>query len=835
MSENENENEKRQSSEDGERGIFEIPDQIPVLSLDHMVLFPFMIAPLIIGDERGRRLIEDVMKDNRIVGAFTRNPSAPEDSPGENRIYHVGTAAAILKMLKMPDGTIRILVHGVKRIRFLETVATDPYLVAKIEQIEEPEVDDRQTQAMIRNAQNLMRRAVELSSLPDDLAVAVMNISDPGRLSDLIASNLSLQIPEQQEILEIVNPKERLEKILVILNRELEVLELGSEIQSRVKTSIDRSQREYYLREQLKAIRKELGETEEGSVETAELKRRLENTPMPDYARKTAEKEIARLETMPPSAAEYTVARTYVDWILSMPWEVETQDSLDIAAAKRILDEDHYDLDKVKERILEYLAVIKLRKEIRGPILCFVGAPGVGKTSLGRSIARAMGRKFYRTSLGGLHDEAEIRGHRRTYIGAMPGRIIKGIKECGSRNPVIMLDEVDKIGRDFRGDPAAALLEVLDPEQNNAFVDNYLDMPFDLSKVMFITTANVLDTIPGPLRDRMEIISLPGYTPAEKLQIARRYLIPRQLENTGLTPDDVRFQKSAIMRIISEYTREAGLRNLEREIGNICRKIARKRAAGEQGRVTITPKRVVEFLGPPRYFQEVVERANQPGVAVGLAWTEAGGEVLFIECSRTPGNGRFILTGQLGDVMKESAQAALTYLHANAPAYRLPERTFQKSDFHIHVPAAAIPKDGPSAGITICAAIASLLCNRPLRERVAMTGELTLKGKILPVGGIKEKVLAAHRAGVRDIILPRRNEKDLVDIPEDVRRELRFHLVDDMDEVLQLVLPVRTGKKVEKKRASREQKEETAGAAVVASRNSGRTRIAARKEETGKK
>jgi len=809
---------------------FDLPEQLPVLSLDHMVLFPFMIAPIIIADEQGKRLVEDALRTNRLAGIFTRNPAAPTEASAPDRIFRVGTASVVLKMLKMPDGTIRLLIHGLRRIRFLQTASTEPYLVAKIETLKETPAADKQTQAMIRNAQSLMRRTVEISSLPDDLSIAVMNINDAGRLADLIASNLSLQIPEQQEMLETVDPKARLERILTILNRELEVLELGSEIQSQVKTSIDRSQREYYLREQMKAIRKELGETEEGSSEIADLRHKLEQTPMPEHARKVAEKEIVRLETMPPSSAEFTVARTYVDWILSMPWEVETQDSLDIPEATRILDEDHYDLEKVKERILEYLAVIKLRKQIRGPILCFVGAPGVGKTSLGRSIARAMGRKFYRTSLGGMHDEAEIRGHRRTYIGAMPGRIIKGVKDCGARNPVMMLDEVDKLGHDFRGDPSSALLEVLDPEQNNSFVDNYLDMPFDLSKVMFITTANVLDTIPSPLRDRMEVLMLSGYTPNEKIHIARRYLIPRQLENCGLKPEDVRFQPKAITRIIGEYTREAGLRNLEREIGNICRKIARKRAAGEKAKVTITPKRVADLLGPPRFFQEVVERTQKPGVAVGLAWTEAGGEILFVECSRTGGQGRFILTGQLGDVMKESAQAALTYLHASARQLNIPERVFARSDFHIHVPAAAIPKDGPSAGITICAAIASLLGGSPLRERVAMTGELTLKGNVLPVGGIKEKFLAAHRAGVREIVMPRRNEKDLADIPEEIRRQIRFHLVDHMDEVLDIVFPEVPKKPAKKTDAPPRRPRRAAETVVpVVARRQSRTAIAAQK------
>jgi ATP-dependent Lon protease len=813
-----------------EEALFDVPDQLPVLSLDHMVLFPFMIAPIIVSDERGKRLVEDVLRGNRMVGVFTRNAAISEEAPSDQRTYRIGTASAILKMLRMPDGTIRLLIHGLRRIRMIEAVATEPYLTVRVEALAEPQVSDKQTQAMIHTAQGLMRRTVDLSSLPDDLAVAAMNVGDPGRLADLIASNLSLQVAEQQEVLELTNPKARLERILVILNRELEVLELGSEIQSQVKTSIDRNQREYYLREQMKAIRKELGESEESGVESGELRRRLEKTAMPDYARQTTEKEISRLEAMPTSSAEYTVARTYVDWILSLPWEVESQDNLDMAVAEKILNEDHFDLEKIKERILEYLAVIKLRKGIRGPILCFVGAPGVGKTSLGRSIARAMGRKFYRTSLGGMHDEAEIRGHRRTYIGALPGRIIKGIKDCGSRNPLIMLDEVDKLGHDFRGDPSSALLEVLDPEQNNSFVDNYLDMPFDLSKVMFITTANVLDTIPSPLRDRMEVLTLSGYTPNEKLQIARRYLIPRQMENAGLKADDIRFAPKAIMRIIGEYTREAGLRNLEREIGNICRKIARRHAGGEEKRATITPRRVADLLGPPRFYQEVLERTQKPGVAVGLAWTEAGGEILFIECSRTAGSGRFILTGQLGDVMKESAQAALTYLHSVARDWNIPEKVFARSDFHIHVPAGAIPKDGPSAGITICAAIASLLGETALRERVAMSGEITLKGNVLPVGGVKEKVLAAHRAGVREVVFPRRNEKDIDEIPEEVRREIRFHFVDHMDDALNIVFPEPVKRKLVRKGPSAKRvRRIEEPSVVVPPRQPGRAAVAAQK------
>lgn len=766
----------------------EVPEVLPILGLDNFVIFPFMIAPLIVTEDASKKLIDDVLLGDRTLGIFARKPPEGEQQKDDERYYDIGTACVILKMIRIPDGTMRLLVHGTRRIRVSEIVQEEPYRKARVEVLQEISISDKEVLAMMKNAQNTLQKIISISSLPDDLGVAAMNVSEPGKLADLIASNLTLKLPEQQEILEMVDTKKRLQRILVVLNRELEVLELGSKIQSEVKTTIDKSQREYLLREQLKAIKKELGEEEGVSAELAELHKAVESTEMPDYAKQVAEKELNRLEAMQPASAEYTVSRTYLDWILALPWSKSTADNIDIHQAQKILDEDHYDLDKVKERILEYLAVIKLKKELKGPILCFVGPPGVGKTSLGRSIARALGRKFYRMSLGGMRDEAEIRGHRRTYIGALPGRIIKGIKDCGSNNPVMMLDEVDKLGIDFRGDPASALLEVLDPEQNNSFTDHYLDMAFDLSKVMFITTANFLDPVPPALRDRMETLFLSGYTLREKLMIAKRYLIPKETELNGLEPGQISFTDAAIRDIIEDYTREAGLRNVQREISNICRKVARAVASGKTSPVRVTDKKVATYLGPQRYFSEVAQRMGEPGVAIGVAWTQAGGELLFIETSATEGKGRLLLTGQLGDVMKESAQAALSFVHSQARKLKIPESSFSKQDIHIHVPAGAIPKDGPSAGITISTAIASLLTKRLVKDFISMTGEVTLKGNVLPVGGIKEKVLAAHRAGIKEMILPARNKKDIDDIPEEVRKKIKFHLVNKMNEVLKLAL-----------------------------------------------
>lgn len=779
--------------------VSDIPNELPILPIENMVIFPFMIAPLIIVDEKSKKLIDDALMSNRIIGISLRKEKS--DGKGDfEHIYKIGTAVIILRMLKMPDNSIRLLVHGIKRIQILEPISEIPYLKARIKLFEEVLISDNETQAMMRNANTLLSKVIKLSSLPEDLSVAAMNINDPGKLSDLIASNLTLKITEQQEILEIGDIKERLRKVLYILNKEIDMLELGSKIQTQIRTKIDKSQRDYMLREQVKAIKKELGEEDATQIEIRELQKAIKKAKLPKHAKDVADKELKRLEMMPPGSAEYTVSRTYLDWIISLPWSISTKDNIDIKKAAEILDEDHYDLEKIKERILEFLSVLKLKNDMKGPILCFVGPPGVGKTSLGRSIARAIKRKFYRASLGGMRDEAEIRGHRRTYIGALPGMIIKALKVCDANNPLIMLDEVDKLGTDFRGDPASALLEVLDPEQNNSFVDHYLDMPFDLSKVMFITTANMLDTIPPPLRDRMEIIQLSGYTLQEKLNIAKKYLLPRQIERNGISNKYLEITDDALLKIIEDYTIEAGLRNLEREIGKICRKIARGLAEGNNQKIIIKPEDLKKYLGPPKHFSEVAQRSAKPGVATGLAWTQSGGEILFIEAVVTPGRGDLILTGQLGDVMKESAQAARSFLHSICNELKIDCSLFQKTNIHIHVPAGAIPKDGPSAGITICTAITSLLLNKPIKPLVAMTGEITIKGNILPIGGIKEKVLAASRAGIKTIIFPERNRQDMDDIPEEIRNKIEFKFFENMIDVLKFVLGNNSGNKKATKR-----------------------------------
>lgn len=765
-----------------------IPQELGLVPLRDTVIFPYMIAPLVIGRARSLQLIDEAANTNRMIGLATQvKPDIEVPSPSD--IYKVGTAATILKMLKFPDGSTRVLVQGISRIKIKTFVQEEPYLKVKVEPV--PEVVDTsvETQALVRSVSDIFGKIVNLSQhLPDELQVAVMNIDNPSRIADLIASNINLTTAEKQEILETFDVKERLQKLIGYLNRELQVLELGTKIQSQVKTEIDKSQREYYLREQLKAIRRELGEVDERTLEIEELKQKIEAANMPKEAREAAERELDRLSKMPPQAAEYTVSRTYLDWLVSLPWSVSTEDVLDIAQAKRILDEDHYDLDKVKERILEFLAVRKLKKDTKGPILCFVGPPGVGKTSLGKSIARALGRKFTRISLGGIRDEAEIRGHRRTYVGALPGRIIQGIRKAGSNNALFMLDEIDKIGTDFRGDPAAALLEVLDPEQNVNFSDHYLEVPFDLSKVMFITTANVLVTVPPALLDRMEVIEIPGYTDEEKLEIARRYLIPRQLDAHGLSADYIEFQDDAIRLLIAEYTREAGLRNLEREIATIIRKVARRVAEGDTSKTVVTKDNVADFIGPQRFFREVAERTMLPGVATGLAWTESGGDLIFVESSMMKGGKSLTLTGRLGDVMRESAQAALTYVRAKARDLSIDEDFFEKHDIHIHVPHGGVPKDGPSAGVTIATSLVSLLTGRSVRPDVAMTGEITLKGRVLPVGGIKEKILAARRAGIRKVIMPRKNEKDLIEVPEAVKNGIEFIFVETLDEVFEKAL-----------------------------------------------
>jgi len=779
----------------------EIPEELPILPIKDTVTFPYMMIPLAVGRAKSVRLVDDAVIGNRIIGLFLQKKSDIED-PGPEDIYPVGTAVSILKMLKMPDGSLRLMVQGISRINIHEIIQTDPYLKGKIVRITEQGEKTIEIEALMRNVLGLYQRIVSLTPyLPDELYITAMNIDDPGKLADFIASNSSIDLASKQKILETLDIRQRLETLNLFLTRELEVLELGNKIQSQVKTEIDKTQREYLLREQLKAIQKELGEIDERQMEINELREKIAQSGMPLEAQKEAERELNRLAKMPPAAAEYTVSRTYLDWLISLPWSLSTTDSLDIEQSRRVLDDDHYNLEQVKERILEYLAVRKLKQNMKGPILCFVGPPGVGKTSLGKSIAHALGRKFVRISLGGIRDEAEIRGHRRTYVGALPGRIVQGIRKAGHNNPVFMLDEIDKIGTDFRGDPAAALLEVLDPEQNFTFVDHYLDVPFDLSRVMFITTANILDTVPPALRDRMEVLELPGYTEEEKLEISKRHLLPKQLEIHGITSANLKIEDEAVVKIIREYTREAGLRNLEREIATICRKMAKQIAEAKTEFVQVTAGNLHEFLGPTRFIPEVAEREGEVGVATGLSWTPNGGDILFVEVTRMRGKKGLMLTGQLGEVMKESAQAALSYIRSRASGLGIPEDFFDKYDIHIHVPAGAIPKDGPSAGVTMAVALVSLLSGRPVRHDVAMTGEITLRGKILPVGGIKEKVLAAKRAGIKTVILPRKNEKDLEEIKEDVKKEINFLFSEDISEVLEVaLLPVVSGKKKEKTR-----------------------------------
>ncbi len=751
------------------------------------VVYPAIIIPLGTAEEKLVRLVDEAASKDKFVGFFAQRPGS--EAPLPESLYSVGTVAVIARMFKLPDGSIRAFFQGISRARIKEITQVEPYLKAKIEVLEDRVERTTELEALTKNLLSLFQRAVELApNLPAELGIAALNIAEPGTLADFVAAHISLKPEEAQEILETLDVSERIKKLTAFLNRELEVLELGSKIQSQVKQEMDKAQREYFLREQLKAIQKELGELDERTMEINELRTKIAEANMPPEAQKEAERELDRLAKMPPAAAEYTVSRTYLDWLISLPWSKSTEDNLDIAKAAQVLDEDHYDLEKVKERILDYLAVRKLKPDMKGPILCFVGPPGTGKTSVGQSIARALGRKFVRMSLGGIRDEADIRGHRRTYVGALPGRIIQGLRRAESNNPVFMLDEIDKVGADFRGDPSAALLEVLDPEQNYAFVDHYLDVPFDLSKVMFITTANITDTIPPALRDRMEVLELPGYTEQEKLQIARKYLIPRQLKENGLSAERLEISDDAILAIIRNYTREAGVRNLEREIGAICRKVARRMAQGFDGQVTVTPDRLQEYLGVRKFLHEVAERQDEVGVATGLAWTPAGGDVIFVEAALVPGRGNLILTGKLGDVMQESAKAALTYARSKTGALGVPDDFYEKKDVHIHVPAGAIPKDGPSAGITMAVALVSALTGRPVNREIAMTGEITLRGKVLPVGGIKEKVLAAHRAGIKRVVLPKENEKDLEEVPEEIKQKLDFIFAEDIDGALAVAL-----------------------------------------------
>ncbi len=767
-----------------------IPKFLPILPLRGTVLFPELVLPIMVGRKKSVKLIDDAMEGERVIGVVAQHNPEDED-PGPDELYQIGVAAQLLRVVRELDGTQRVIVQGLERIKVKRFLQSDPYFVAEVEVLPAPryEVSDLEVEALVRNIRQLFQKAVELAPyLSNELKNAVMAVKDPSVVADLIAANLNIKVQEKQEVLELLDLKERLNKVHFILSREVQILELGNKIQSQVKEDIDRAQREYYLREQLKAIKRELGELDDHAQEIKELKEKIEKAQMPEEARKAAEKELERLSKMPPASAEYTVARTYLDWLIELPWARSTEDNLDIGHARKILDEDHYDLEKVKKRILEYLAVRKLKNDMKGPILCFVGPPGVGKTSLGKSIARAMGRKFVRISLGGIRDEAEIRGHRRTYVGALPGKIIQGIKRAGVNNPVFMLDEVDKIGIDFRGDPAAALLEVLDPEQNHAFSDHYIDVPFDLSRVLFIATANVLDTIPPALKDRMEVLELPGYTDDEKLMIAKNHLIPKQLKEHGLTEDDLEFQDDAILKIINSYTREAGVRNLEREIAAVCRAVAKEVAEGKREKVVVREDNIHKFLGPEKFYPEVAERITTPGIATGLAWTPTGGDIIFIEATRMKGRKGLILTGHLGEVMKESAQAALSYVRSKAKDFGIDEDFYSKSDIHIHVPAGAIPKDGPSAGVAIFVALVSLLTDRPVRSDVAMTGEITLRGQVLPVGGVKEKVLAGKRAGIKTIILPKRNEKDLEDLPDHVKQGLEFKFVQRVEEAVKIAL-----------------------------------------------
>ncbi len=767
-----------------------VPDILAILPLRGTVLLPHAVLPLGAGRAASIRLIEDAVQSGRLVGAvMQRDPQ--QDAPGLDGLHPVGTVTVIHKAVKQGDGSLRLIVQGLGRFRLLEVLEREPFLRARVEPIDEPApTPDVELEALVRSVRSLFEKVVSLSpGLPDELITVVGNADAPGEVADLIAATLpTLGNELKQALLETIDVRTRLQTLAGALAKEAEVLELGSKIQSEVQSEVSKTQREYYLREQLKAIQKELGQTDDRTQEIESLRQKIDAAGMTEEAHTEALRELDRLAKMPPAAAEYTVARTYIDWLVAMPWAQETTDAVDLPRSRAILDEDHEGLEKIKDRILEYLAVKKIRPGGKDPILCFVGPPGVGKTSLGRSIARALGRKFHRISLGGMRDEAEIRGHRRTYIGALPGQIALGLRRAGTKNPVLMLDEVDKLGMDFRGDPASALLEVLDPEQNAAFRDHYLDVPFDLSRVLFITTANVMDTVPAPLRDRMEIIHLAGYTEEEKIAIAHRHLVPKQAREHGLASEqDVEFTPEALRLLTRGYTREAGVRSLEREIASVCRKVARRRAEGQTEPARITPDTVTSFLGTPRFeFEELEERTRVPGVVTGLAWTPAGGDILFVEATRMPGTHTLTLTGQLGDVMKESAQTALAWVRSHTDELGVARDFWERSDIHVHVPAGAIPKDGPSAGVTMAASLVSLLTGRAVRPALAMTGEVSLSGRVLPVGGIKEKVLAAHRAGVRTVILPRRNEKSLLeDVPPVVREAMTFHLVDSIPQVLE--------------------------------------------------
>ena len=767
-----------------------LPEYLPILGLSDIVIFPGAVVPLLVETGPSLKLIDDIVAGDRLFAAvLQRKPEIVEPMPED--LHDVGCVSRLSKMVKYPDSTARVLVEGLWRIHISKYALPAPYLRASYELLRDETEDSIELQAMLRNAHRQFEEIARMSNaLSDQVKVAALNTEHPGHFADLIAANLNLSLEDRQKLLETISVRERLQKLLPLLNREQEVLTLSSKIQNDVASSIAKTQRDFFLREQLRAIQRELGEGESGLGETKLLREKIEQTPMPNEARKAAEQELERLQQTPPAAAEYAVGRNYLDWILNMPWEKSTEDKLDLKAAEKILNEQHFGLVKVKDRLLEFIAVIKRRKQIKGPILCLVGPPGVGKTSLGKSVADALGRKFARISLGGMRDEAEIRGHRRTYVGAMPGRIIQTLRRIESRNPVILLDELDKVGADFRGDPAAALLEVLDPAQNHTFTDHYLDLPFDLSRVLFITTANWLEPIHPALRDRLEVIELPSYTESEKLQIAKRYLVPRQIEEHGLTRRDVNFADSALRKLIREYTREAGVRQLEREIAALSRKATRKIISqnGKAATVKLDAENLKDFLGHAPFIAETAEKITEYGIATGLAWTPFGGDVLFIEATRMRGRGNLLLTGSLGEVMKESAQTAASYLRSQAKLLDLDLSDYNKFDVHIHVPAGATPKDGPSAGVTIVAALASLLTKRRVRFRMAMTGEISLRGRVLRVGGIKEKVLAASRFGIKEIILPEQNKSDWLDVPAEVRARLKVHFVQHIADVLRLAL-----------------------------------------------
>lgn len=826
-----------------------LPEELPVIPINDSVVYPYLILPLMFSNERLIKLTDETLSANKLVALFTQRSEGEDTAPlnhgaidvsddelgddldldedeeetdeeepistgqAADELYHVGTAAMIIKMLRFPNGSIRVVVQGLSRIKLKEVTTTEPYLRATIEPIEVDENKTLEIEALMRNAVSLFQKVVQLTQhLPNEMQLAALNIEEPGKLADFISANLNINLEERQQVLETIQVKKRLELVNRFLNKEVKVLELGNKIQANVKDEMDKDQREYYLREQMQAIRRELGEDNSVQVEIEEFQQKIDEANMSEEAKKAAEKELDRLAMMSPAAAEYTVSRTYLDWLVELPWAISSDDNLELDSAEEVLEADHYGLTKVKERILEYLAVRKLRKDMKGPIFCLAGPPGVGKTSLGKSIARALGRKFVRFSLGGIRDEAEIRGHRRTYIGSLPGRIIQGIRSVGTNNPVFMLDEIDKLGMDFRGDPASALLEVLDPEQNREFSDHYLEVKFDLSRVMFITTANYTHPIPGPLLDRMEVLEIPGYTLEEKVMIAKQYLVPRQLEEHGITEKKLVFEDDALARLVDDYTKEAGVRNLEREIANICRKVAKNVALGKRRKVRITAKSIPKYLGAVRYLPELSMREDEVAVTTGLAWTQFGGSIMFIEATAMAGKKGLIITGSLGDVMKESAHIALSLIRARAKKLKIDPAFFSEQDIHLHVPAGAVPKDGPSAGITMATTLASLASQRPVRHDLAMTGELTLRGKVLPIGGVKEKVLAARQAGIHTVILPDQNKKDLEDVPDTAKAEMTFKFVEDIDQVFKLALLPASSKS--KSTQSRRKKSKTSGARV---------------------